>query len=103
MLLRCQDLIALDLRQKFDCICIFFNTFLSFVTLDEQDKVLKSVRRHLKRDGRFWLDIFNADLSLLADPVHKDLDIRLFYSPRHGRTVQRTTDIRRGARRSYSM
>jgi SAM-dependent methyltransferase len=90
------DLLSLNLRRKFDRICIFFNTFLSFVTLGEQDRALQSVRRHLTEKGRFWLDIFNPDLPLLAEAVHKDLDPRLFREPRRGRMVQRLTDIRRG-------
>ena len=93
--LRRADLLRFNLGRKFDRICIFFNTFLSFTTLPEQDRVLGSIRRHLKPGGRFWLDIFNPDLSLLAEPAHRNLD-PCFFSV-NGRTVQRLTDISRGS------
>src|SRR5581483_6978204 len=32
-----QDALKLNLRQQFDWICIFFNTFLNFTTLTQQD------------------------------------------------------------------
>src|SRR5436309_2976466 len=51
------NVLKLDLDEKFDWICIFFNTFLNFVTLEEQDRLLESVRQHLKPRGRFWIDI----------------------------------------------
>src|SRR5439155_24414065 len=35
--LRRGDIVKLNLQQKFDRICIFFNTFLAFTTLDQQD------------------------------------------------------------------
>ncbi len=60
------DCLKLDLGEKFDSICILFNTFLNFVTLEQQDAVLTGVRKHLKRSGRFWLDIFQPYLPLLA-------------------------------------
>src|SRR5688500_18751843 len=31
------DVLELDLRERFDWVCILFNTFLAFPTLDEQD------------------------------------------------------------------
>ena len=38
------DLLSLRLRRRFDRICIFFNTFLNFTTLPEQDRVLNAAR-----------------------------------------------------------
>ena len=55
------------------------------------------VRRHLKPDGRFWLDLFNPDLNLLAVPRSIGLDPHVFHVPALGRTVTSTTDIRRDA------
>src|SRR4051812_43555470 len=51
------DMLDLDLRERFDWVCVFFNTFCNFTTLDLQDRVLETVVRHLKPNGRFWLDI----------------------------------------------
>ena len=44
----------------FDRVCIFFNTLLAFVTLEQLDRVLQNARLHLKPNGRFWLDIFKS-------------------------------------------
>jgi ubiquinone/menaquinone biosynthesis C-methylase UbiE len=87
------DCLKLTLGETFDWVCIFFNTFLAFTTLEEQDAVLQSARRHLKPRGRFWLDVFQPDLKRLARPVSRGLDPTLFYVPRYDRTVLKTTDI----------
>src|SRR5579884_2604574 len=90
-----RDVLDLDLRRKFDWICIFFNTFLAFTTTAEQDRLLRVVRRHLKPRGRFWLDIFNPDLSLLAQPVHEKLDAHAFFVPELDRPVFAHVSVRR--------
>src|SRR5688500_7388801 len=41
------DILKLDLKRRFDCVCVFFNTFLGFATLDEQDRALVTILRHL--------------------------------------------------------
>ena len=89
------DLLRLNLRETFDHACIFFNSFLSFTTIAQQDRVLQNVARHLKPSGTFWLDIFNPDLTLLATPHATDLDPISFFVPSLGRTVFRTTDVSR--------
>ncbi len=89
------DMLGLRVSGRFDWICIFFNTFLAFTTLEEQDRVLQSVRRHLKPNGRFWLDVFQPNLALLATEISTGLDASAFYVPRYERTVFMTTDIRR--------
>src|SRR5688500_3938457 len=85
-----------DLGERFDWVCVFFNTFLAFTTLRQQDAVLQAVRRHLKPRGRFWVDVFNPDLILLARGTASDLEPGVFYVPRFDRTVMKTTDVRRG-------
>jgi SAM-dependent methyltransferase len=87
--------LKLDLSERFDWICIFFNTLLAFATLAEQDQLLAVVRKHLKPTGRFWIDIFNPDLQLLAGGQQKGFDPHLFYVPGLDRTVYQTTDIKR--------
>ena len=89
------DVLTLNLKQTFDWICIFFNTFLAFTTIEQQDALLATVARHLKPRGRLWIDIFQPDLRLLAEPRHADLDPCVFYVPQHDRTVMKTTEIRR--------
>jgi SAM-dependent methyltransferase len=68
------DVLKLDLKRRFDWVCIFFNTLLGFATPREQDRLLGVVRDHLKPHGRFWLDIFNPDLSLIANPKLENVD-----------------------------
>lgn len=89
------DAKRLNLGRKFDWICIFFNTFLAFVTLEEQDAVLAAAVRHLKPSGRFWVDIFQPNLTLLAQEESHDLAPTLCFVPRLGRTVLKTTSVKR--------
>ena len=89
------DILHLKLRQKFDCILLLFNTFLIFTTTQDQDRALQAIRRHLKPAGRFWLDIFQPDLKLVAEDESKNLQPKMFYVPHLDRTVFRSTDVRR--------
>lgn len=91
------DLLRLRLQKKFDWIVLLFNTLLAFPAVDEIDAVLQGVVRHLKPRGRFWLDIFQPNLHLLAQPASDGLDPLVFYVPGLDRTVQRTTSVRRDA------
>lgn len=95
------DLLKLDLRQRFDWIAIFFNTFLGFTTLAEQDRVLRRVVRHLKPRGKFWLDIFHPDFARLAEPKSIAMETRAFYVPQLNRTVVRTVDVKRDPSRQF--
>jgi SAM-dependent methyltransferase len=87
------DVMKLDLGRRFDWVCIFFNTMLSFARRRELDAVMQTVRRHLKPRGRFWVDLFNPDLELLAHKHSKHLDPAVFYVPALDRTVHRETEI----------
>jgi SAM-dependent methyltransferase len=90
-----QDVLKLDLRRKFDWIVILFNTLLAFTSLEELDRVLQNVRKHLKPRGRFWLDVFNPDHSMLSRERETDLERYVFFVPELQRTVFRKTEIRR--------
>jgi SAM-dependent methyltransferase len=90
------DMLSLDLGEQFDWVCVFFNTFCNFTTLDLQDRVMETVVRHLKPRGRFWLDVFNPDPSLLAQPAAVGLDPYVFRVPEEDRTVFFSADVRRG-------
>jgi SAM-dependent methyltransferase len=93
--LRRQDVLRLNLRRKFDWVVILFNTLLAFVTLEEQDRVLQNVRRHLRPRGRFWLDVFNPDHAMLSREQERGLDRHVFFVPELQRTVFRQVDIER--------
>lgn len=90
-----KDVLKLDLKERFDWICIFFNTFLGFTTLAAQDRALRAVRRHLKPGGRFWIDIFHPNLSMLAEHRSVDTDASVFYVPALDRTVYFSADVDR--------
>lgn len=83
------DVLSLDLRRRFDWVCILFNTFLAFTTLEQQDRLLRMVRRHLKPDGRFWIDIFQPDLRMIPEKVAGGLDPHAFFVPRFGAPSRR--------------
>ena len=89
------DVLKLDLGGTFDWVCIFFNSFLTFTTLAEQDLALQTVVKHLKPKGRFWIDLFQPDLSMLANPRMEGLEPHAFFVPELNRTVAMTTGIRR--------
>lgn len=89
------DVLELNLPKKFDWVCIFFNTLLAFPALEQQDRLLHVVARHLKPTGRFWIDIFQPDMSLLSGSQTRGFDPHLFYVPSLDRTVQQTTEIQR--------
>jgi SAM-dependent methyltransferase len=93
------DVLKLDLKQRFDWVCVFFNTFLAFPTLDEQDRLMSVVLKHLKPAGRFWVDLFNPDLVRLAQPQSVGLEPFIFHVPPLDRTVFKSTDIRRSPHR----
>lgn len=94
--LKKQDARNIDLDgAAFDWGTIFFNTFLGFVTLKEQDAVLRSIHRHLRPRGKLWLDIFQPNLDILSRPETKNHDSSVFWVPSLQRTVQRTVDIMR--------
>ena len=90
-----QDVLRLELGRKFDWVVILFNTLLAFTTLEELDRVLVNVRRHLKPRGRFFLDVFNPDHSMLARERERGLDRDVFHVPELDRTVFRSTEIAR--------
>ena len=92
--LRHGDILKLNLRQKFDWVCLFFNTMLAFTSLEQQDRLLQSVRCHLRPRGHFWLDIFYPDLARLAQERSTDTHAGLFHLV-DGRTVMHTVDVRR--------
>jgi ubiquinone/menaquinone biosynthesis C-methylase UbiE len=89
------DILQLDLGRRFDWVCIFFNTFLAFTTLKEQDALLQVVRRHLRPRGRFWLDIFQPNPDLLAQEQSQCLHPHAFFVPRYDRTVFQTASVQR--------
>ncbi len=88
------DILDLDLGRTFDWVCLLFNTFLVFTSLEQQDQALQRIRADLKPRGRFWLDIFQPNLAILARQRTAGLEPALFYVPRYDRTVFKTIEVR---------
>jgi ubiquinone/menaquinone biosynthesis C-methylase UbiE len=93
------DVLRLNLGRRFDWVCVFFNTFLAFPSLDDQDRLLDAAVRHMKRSGRLWIDIFQPDLARLARHESLAQEPFIFYVPPLGRTVFKSTDIHRSPHR----
>jgi len=91
------DALTLGLNETFDWICIFFNTFLGFTTLENQDQLLQRIRAHLKPKGRLWLDIFYPNLDLLSYERKSEMEPMAFYVPHLDRAVMKTVEIRRSS------
>jgi ubiquinone/menaquinone biosynthesis C-methylase UbiE len=89
------DVSELDLGRSFDWVAIFFNTFLGFTTLEQQDAVLRVARDHLKPRGRLWIDIFQPNLALMANDESRGIDPAIFFVPHLNRTVFMAVDVKR--------
>jgi len=87
------DVSSLELNETFDWVCIFFNTLLNFTTLEKLDAVMKTVTRHLKPTGAVWIDLFQPNLKILAEPESRDVSPTLFYVPELDRSVLRRATI----------
>lgn len=89
------DALKLSLGRKFDWACIFFNTFLAFETLEKQDACLQSAKKHLKPNGRLFIDILQPNVVLMGQEKSRDLDPHVFFAPTLGQTVLKTIDVDR--------
>jgi SAM-dependent methyltransferase len=96
-----QDILTLNLRRRFDWVCIFFNTLLGFTTLEQQDRFFAVVRKHLKPAGRLWIDIFQPSHAMLAERESLGIDPAVFFVPRFDRTVFFIADVRRDPSRQW--
>jgi len=87
------DVLKLDLGRRFDWVCIFFNTLFNFTTLEQLDKVMSTIVRHLKPGGGVWIDVFQPNLKLMAEGESHDVSPTLFYVPELNRSVMRRAHI----------
>lgn len=56
------DMRHFELNKKFDCVLNLFTSFGYFAQVEDNAKVLERVKAHLKPNGVFVLDYFNANL-----------------------------------------
>ena len=59
------DMRDFDLNQKFALVFVAGNSFQHLNRLEDVEACFASVRRHLKPDGRFIVEVFNPSLELL--------------------------------------
>ncbi len=90
------DMRAFDLGRKFSLVTMPFRPFQHLITVEEQLACLNVIHHHLADRGRLVFDLFNPDLSRLAEPVtgEEHDDDETFPIP-DGRTVQRRWRITR--------
>lgn len=63
------DMRNFDLGEQFDLITIPFRPFQHMLTVEDQLACLRTIRKHLKPNGRFVFDVFNPSIPGLADPA----------------------------------
>jgi len=61
------DMREFDLGRQFDLITTPFRGFQHLLTVADQQRALRAIRRHLTDEGRFVLDLFNPSLPFLGD------------------------------------
>jgi len=67
-----RDIRTFNLKRKYDSIIIPFNAFLHMYSYKDAQKCFAVVRKHLKKNGLFIIDIFNPDLKFLVrDPKRR--------------------------------
>lgn len=61
------DMRAFDLGRSFALVTTPFRGFQHLLTVEDQQRALGAIRRHLADDGRFVLDLFNPSMPFLGD------------------------------------
>jgi ubiquinone/menaquinone biosynthesis C-methylase UbiE len=64
-----QDMSELSLNRRFGFIFVAFRSFQHLLTIDLQKRSLDAMRRHLDRNGRLALHLFDPRLDLLVDDI----------------------------------
>lgn len=84
------DMRNFNLNKKFARISIPFRAFQHLLTIEDQISCLSCVHRHLKRNGRLMLDLFNPSLQRLVDNRYlKENDEEPEFTMPDGRKVVR--------------
>jgi SAM-dependent methyltransferase len=78
------DMRSFQLNQRFATILIAGNSLLHLLTADDILQCLRTVRRHLREDGRFIFDVSKWDLALLARGAAERHPVMVFRHPPHG-------------------
>jgi len=89
------DMRNFSLNKKFKLIFIPFNTIHHILNLDDMEKVLKNVRKHLKPDGRFIVEFFNPDLEILTRDPTEEHEVTEYEGPEGEVKVTESTNYER--------
>ena len=76
------DMRDFDLDKQFPLIICPYRAFLHNLTVEDQLATLGCIRRHLRPDGRFVMNVFDPKLELIAPHLHEEnaSDYELFRS-----------------------
>ncbi len=75
------DMRDFDFGKEFELITIPFNAFMHLYSLDDVDRCLNTVKRHLAKDGRLLLDVLIPDLTYLTRSPFKRYEGITFTHP----------------------
>lgn len=75
------DVRTFKLNKKFKLIIFPFNSIAHLHDLDSIDSCFTTVRKHLKTDGRFIVDMFNPKLSILTRNPKKRFPVAKYPDP----------------------
>lgn len=68
------DMRDFQLDQKFNLALVIFNSFQHLMTIEDQDRCLRCVYRHLEDKGRLIITVFNPDLTRPEGVIRRDGD-----------------------------
>ncbi len=85
--LRRGDMRTFRLPQRFLLVIIPFRGFLCLLTVQDQIRTLKNIRRHLEPGGRLAFNIFVPDLNMLVDEGDVPYHFRDVTDPATGRKL----------------
>jgi hypothetical protein len=83
-----------ELDEQFALITIPFRPFQHLISTDEQKACLNCVRKHLRPDGLFVMDVFHPFIPRLIDPKYlMEIDVDPRIELPDGRVLRRTTRV----------
>lgn len=80
------DIRTLNLPEKYDLICIPFNSIHHLYTNDDVFKVLHVIKKHLNDGGSFLFDCFNPNIKLIVES-EKEIKQIAEYTTNDGREI----------------
>ncbi len=66
------DMRNFELEERFSLCIIAFSTFLHLLTVEDQERTLRCIHKHLLPDGKVIISVFNPDLSRPQNLVRLD-------------------------------